>query len=262
MKKLFSLVICVMALIFSGCEQNAPATSNKVKTGIASNITSESVVLHGVMNVDISQYDDVEFGMMVSETKAELNDHKGDKYEAKVLIGRDFEIILEGLSPATKYYYCAWVFLNDTQYEFGSIQSFITLDTLTDWKLQNEFWLQENAKKEGVAITPTGLQYRCIQEGSLGGKRPNDDSLVAIAYEGMLINGHVFDTAESCMGYVNSFIDGFAEGIKIMHPQSIYEFYIPYTLAYGDEKVGIEGTTSYIPPYSTLIFRVHLLSVN
>ena len=127
MKKLCSLVICIMALLFAGCEPNAPATSSKVETGAASDITTESVVLHGVVNVDISQYDDVEFGMMVSKDKAELNARDGEMYKAKVLIGKDFELTLEGLSPETKYYYCAWVFLNNTQYEFGVIKEFVTI---------------------------------------------------------------------------------------------------------------------------------------
>ena len=127
MKKLCSLLICVMTLLFAGCEPNAPATSSKVETGAASDITTESVVLHGVVNVDISQYDDVEFGMMVSEDKAELNARDGEMYKAKVLIGKDFELTLEGLYPETKYYYCAWVFLNNTQYEFGAIKEFVTI---------------------------------------------------------------------------------------------------------------------------------------
>ena len=127
MKKLCSLVICVMALLFVGCEPNTPATSSKLETGTASDITTESVVLHGVVNVDISQYEDVEFGMMVSEDKAELNAHDGEMYKAKVLIGKDFELTIYGLSPETKYYYCAWVFLNNTQYEFGVIKEFTTL---------------------------------------------------------------------------------------------------------------------------------------
>ena len=127
MKKLCSLVICIMALLFAGCDPNAPATSSKVETGAASDITNCSVVLHGVVNVDISLYEDVEFGMMVSEDKAELNARDGEMYKAKVLIGKDFELTLEGLSPETKYYYCAWVFLNNTQYEFGVIKEFTTL---------------------------------------------------------------------------------------------------------------------------------------
>ena len=111
-----------MALVFAGCKTNA-----SVETGSASDITTESVVLHGVVNVDISQYEDVEFGMMVSEDKAELNARDGEMYKAEVLIGKDFKLTLEGLSPDTKYYYCAWVFLNNTQYEFGAIKEFVTI---------------------------------------------------------------------------------------------------------------------------------------
>ena len=126
MKKLFSIVICVMALALAGCEEFAPATSNKVITGAAENVTTNSVVLHGEVNVDISQYDDVEFGMMVSESLEDLNNRDGDMYKAKVLLGKEFKIELKTLSPATDYYYCAWLFLNDTQYEFGSIRDFET----------------------------------------------------------------------------------------------------------------------------------------
>ena len=127
MKKFFSLFICIMALLFAGCEPNEPATSNKVKTGSATDITTESVVLHGVVNVDISQYKDVELGMMVSEDKADVNARNGKMYKAKVLVGKDFELTLSELSPETEYYYCAWVSLNNTQYEFGDIKKFTTL---------------------------------------------------------------------------------------------------------------------------------------
>ena len=127
MKKFFSLFICIMALLFAGCEPNEPATSNKVETGSATDITTESVVLHGVVNVDISQYKDVELGMMVSEDKADVNARNGKMYKAKVLVGKDFELTLSELSPETEYYYCAWVSLNNTQYEFGDIKKFTTL---------------------------------------------------------------------------------------------------------------------------------------
>mgnify|MGYP007112531707 CR=1 FL=1 len=153
MKKLCSLVICIMALLFAACEEhNAPATSNKVETGAVSDITTESVVLHGVVNVDISQYEDVEFGMMVSEDKAELNARDGEMYKAKVLIGKDFELTLEGLSPETKYYYCAWVSLNNTQYEFGDIKKFTTLKE----KVGNAFSVSSTKQ---VYFSKGNLQY-------------------------------------------------------------------------------------------------------
>ena len=127
MKKFVSILICMMALLFAGCEPNAPATSSKVETVTASDITTESAILHGKVHVDISQYDNVTFGMMVSEDKTDLNARDGEMYKAKVLIGKDFELTLEGLSPDTKYYYCAWVFLNNIQYEFGVIKEFVTI---------------------------------------------------------------------------------------------------------------------------------------
>ena len=155
MKKLCSLVICVMALLLAACEPNAPATSSKVATGAASDITTESVVLHGVVNVDISQYDDVEFGMMVSEDKADLNARDGEMYKAKVLIGKDFELTLEGLSPETKYYYSAWVFLNNTQYEFGVIKEFTTLE---DPKIDGIGTFSVSDSKQ-VTFSKGNLQY-------------------------------------------------------------------------------------------------------
>ena len=163
MKKFFSYVISVMAVLFAACEEhNAPATSNKVETGAVSDITTESVVLHGKVNVDISQYDDVEFGMMVSEDKADLNARDGEMYKVKVLIGKDFELTLEGLSPETKYYYCAWLFLNNTQYEFGSIKDFET-EALPDnpnnplSKYMAKPFSVSPAKK--VYFSPGNLQY-------------------------------------------------------------------------------------------------------
>ena len=115
-----------MAFLAS-CDNNGHPTLFKVETGTAVDITAESAVLHGVVNIDISQYDDIEFGMMVAETEREINAHEGDMYQAKVLIGKDFKLPLSGLTPRTKYYYSAWVFLNNTQYEFGRIKDFVTL---------------------------------------------------------------------------------------------------------------------------------------
>lgn len=131
-----------------------------------------------------------------------------------------------------------------------------------DWKVQNELWLVQNAKADGVITTPTGLQYKCIYAGHDKSARPDDAKMVTIKYSGKLITGYEFDAAESYTGYVSSFVPGFIEGLKKMHEFGIFEFYIPYNLAYGEEGAGSEGTSSHIPPYSTLIFHVELKSVN
>ena len=131
-----------------------------------------------------------------------------------------------------------------------------------DWKTQNELWLQENAQKEGVITTPSGLQYKCIVPG-IGQSSGNvdDAKIVKINYTGKLINDYQFDAGNNYEQYVYEFIPGFVEGLKLMKEWGIYEFYIPYDLGYGITEKGTEGTKSHIPPYSTLIFRVELLDV-
>ena len=266
------LVICAMALLFAGCDPNAPATSSKVETGAASDITNCSVVLHGVVNVDISLYEDIEFGIMISESKENMNARKGEMSKADVLLGKDFTVEFYRLNPETKYYYCAWLLLNNTQYEFGSIKNFITLEAASsgitcpekwlEWKAQNELWLANNAKQEGVITTPTGLQYKCIFAGHESSPRPDEAKMVTIKYSGKLINGDQFEASNSYVGYVSDFIPGLCEGLKMMQEFGIYDFYIPYNLGYGTNGLGTEGSSSHIPPYSTLIFQVELKRVN
>ena len=130
-----------------------------------------------------------------------------------------------------------------------------------DWKTQNELWLINNAKDPEVHTTPTGLQYKCIVPGEPNTPRVDDAKMVTINYSGKLINGHEFDANEKYSDYVNVFVPGFTEGLKLMKEFGIYEFYIPYELGYGITEKGTEGTKSHIPPYSTLIFRVELLDV-
>ena len=130
-----------------------------------------------------------------------------------------------------------------------------------DWKTQNELWLINNAKDPEVHTTHTGLQYKCIVPGESNTPRVDDAKMVTINYSGKLINGHEFDANEKYSDYVNVFVPGFTEGLKLMKEFGIYEFYIPYELGYGITEKGTEGTKSHIPPYSTLIFRVELLDV-
>lgn len=131
-----------------------------------------------------------------------------------------------------------------------------------DWKTQNELWLLQNAERDSVITTPTGLQYKCLEKGWEHSARPDDAKVVTIKYSGKLINGYEFDSSNEYQTYVRNFVPGFSEGLKKMHEFAIYEFYIPYDLGYGEEGAGTEGTPSHIPPYSTLIFRVELLGVN
>lgn len=136
-------------------------------------------------------------------------------------------------------------------------------DNWTDWKLQNELWLEENAKKEGVQTTTSGLQYKILYPGNTTDTRPDDASTVLVNYKGTLINGYQFDAASNAQFPLAGVVKGFAEGLKKVHVHGDIELYVPQELAYADSLPKTEGSlsTTFIPPYSTLIFEVHLSAV-
>ncbi|WP_298980469.1 FKBP-type peptidyl-prolyl cis-trans isomerase [uncultured Psychrobacter sp.] len=120
-----------------------------------------------------------------------------------------------------------------------------------------EAFLAENATKEGVKTTDSGLQYKVLTAGT--GESPKATDIVEVNYEGKLIDGTVFDSSyergEPIEFPLNQVIAGWTEGLQLMKEGGKYEFYIPADLAYGE--AGNQG----IEPNSTLIFTVELLSV-
>ena len=125
-------------------------------------------------------------------------------------------------------------------------------------KADGEKFLAENAKREGVKVTASGLQYEVL-EPSLG-QKPKATDTVRVHYEGTLIDGTVFDSSykrgESISFPLNSVIKGWTEGLQLMSIGSKYKFFIPYQLAYGERGAGAS-----IPPYAALIFTVELLGI-
>lgn len=119
-------------------------------------------------------------------------------------------------------------------------------------------FLAENAKKEGVTTTSTGLQYIVEKEGT--GLQPGAEDEVTVHYTGKLLNGQVFDSSvnrgEPATFPLNRVIPGWTEGLQHMKEGAKYTFFIPSDLAYGPQ--GIPGA---IPPHSTLVFDVQLISV-
>ena len=124
-------------------------------------------------------------------------------------------------------------------------------------KTKGEAFLAENAKKEGVQETESGLQYKVLKEGT--GKSPKATDVVKVNYEGKLLDGTVFDSSyergEPIEFPLNQVIAGWTEGLQLMKEGGKYEFYIPADIAYGE--AGNQG----IEPNSTLIFTVELLEV-
>lgn len=125
-------------------------------------------------------------------------------------------------------------------------------------KAEGAQWLAENAKKEGVVVLPSGLQYKVITAGT--GEKPVATSEVEVKYEGKLIDGTVFDssykrTPQTTKFKANQVIKGWTEALCMMPVGSKWELYIPQDLAYGERQQG------QIPAYSTLIFTVELVSI-
>ena len=120
-------------------------------------------------------------------------------------------------------------------------------------------FLKENATKEGVSTTKSGLQYKVPTQGT-GPKPKSANSEVEVHYEGRLINGSVFDSSykrgETINFFLNQVIPGWTEGLQLMPTGSIYELYIPSELGYGPR-----GAAGVIPPNATLIFKVELIKV-
>jgi FKBP-type peptidyl-prolyl cis-trans isomerase FklB len=119
-------------------------------------------------------------------------------------------------------------------------------------------FLEENKKKEGVMVLPSGLQYQIVKEGN--GPKPALNDQVTVHYTGKLLNGTVFDSSvernEPATFPVSGVIPGWTEALQLMPVGSKWNLFIPSELAYGERGAG--GS---IPPNSTLIFEVELLAI-
>lgn len=121
-----------------------------------------------------------------------------------------------------------------------------------------EAFLAENAKKAGITVTASGLQYEVIAQGT--GAIPTATSKVKTHYHGTLIDGTVFDSSvnrgQPIDFPVNGVIAGWTEALQLMPVGSKYRLYIPHNLAYGERGAGAS-----IKPYSALIFDVELIDI-
>lgn len=122
-------------------------------------------------------------------------------------------------------------------------------------------FLENNAKKEGVKVTESGLQYEVLQAAPEDAASPKEDDVVQVHYHGTLTDGTVFDSSvergQPVSFPVKGVIDGWVEALQLMKVGDKFKLYIPPELGYGEG-----GTSGKIGPNAALIFDVELLEIN
>lgn len=226
MKTKLSILIIAAVAMFSACSEGTVSTA-KVET---SNDTLSYALGMLIGNNLTQDFDEVNYAVMakaMEEANAESE-----------------EVLFADLNEANMF-----------------IQSYMS--TVLEKKgkenvEKGEAFLEENANKDGIQVTESGLQYEVITEGT--GEKPTAESTVKVHYHGTTIDGEVFDSSVESGQPVefplNSVIPGWTEGVQLMSVGSKYKLYVPSELAYG-----ARGAGGAIGPNETLIFEVELLEI-
>lgn len=121
-------------------------------------------------------------------------------------------------------------------------------------------FLADNAKREGVTVTESGLQYEVVEAGDATSAKPTTDSKVRVHYHGTFTDGKIFDSSvdrgQPAEFPVGGVIAGWTEALQLMNVGAKWRLTIPFDLAYG-----AQGSPGGIPPYATLVFDVELLDI-
>lgn len=228
MKHLFTLSTLSLALVLTGCNSNS--TTQTKQTVTITEQSSDAQKASYALGFDMGQ-------------------------NAKNLMtDLDLAAVQQGLKDA---YDNKKAPLSDEQMT-TAVESYVKKkleEKVSKNKTEGEAWLAENAKKEGVKTTASGLQYKVITEGT--GTSPKATDKVVVHYEGKLIDGTIFDSSyergEPIEFPLDQVIAGWTEGLQLMKTGGTYELYVPSDLAYG------ENGNQNIEPNSVLIFKIELL---
>jgi FKBP-type peptidyl-prolyl cis-trans isomerase len=124
---------------------------------------------------------------------------------------------------------------------------------------EGQAFLDNNAKKPGVTVTPDGLQYQVLQSGPATGERPHPGDEVKVNYEGKLIDGKVFDSSyergQPAAMPLNGLIPAWQKVLPLMRPGDVWMLYVPPKLGYGAQGAG----GGEIPPNAVLVFKIELI---
>lgn len=184
----------------------------------------------------------------------------GDQVASNPFEGLDADAVAQGVLDALNGAEMA-VDVEDLRSAFGVINERIQAEREVQAKEASAAgvkFLEENAKKDGVTVTESGLQYEVLVEGN--GEKPTAASTVRTHYHGTLIDGTVFDSSydrgQPAEFPVGGVIKGWTEALQMMPVGSKWRLAIPYELAYGEQGAG-----GAIGPYQTLVFDVELLEI-
>ena len=286
MKKIVLFAAIAAAVGFASCTAQAPKANLKNEVDTLSymmgvnNTQGLNDFLVGRMGVDLNDMDAFLEGFIEASTKTSKKDKA---YMAGLQIGQQVAVdMFEGINQQI-FGGDSLQSLNKADFLAGFIAAVkgnaaFTLDSARVYvethadaikakalesrygenKAAGEAFLAENAKKEGVVTTESGLQYKVIKEGK--GEVPTATSTVKVNYKGTLIDGTEFDSSykrnEPTTFRANQVIKGWTEALTMMPVGSKWELYIPQELAYGARETGGQ-----IKPFSTLIFEVELLEI-
>ena len=243
MKKALIAILIGSALGLSAC-QPAPQPVDLLKVEVL-NLETDQQKQAYAMGASVGQF---------IESKAQIMAQAGIEYD-KTTIAKAFIAALQGQSQLST---------EEIQSLTREIEALAKEKKAeTDAKIgeaniaAGQAFLAENAKREGVVVTASGLQYEVITQGD--GAKPSAEDTVEVHYEGTLLDGTVFDSSyarnEPIMFPLSRVIRGWTEGVQLMSVGSKYKLYIPAELAYGPRSTGL------ITPNSTLIFTVELLNI-
>ncbi len=213
-------------------------------------------------------------GVSCSEKKLELKDQKEkESYSLGYQFGKnlkfqeteiDFEVYMSGLRDALEGKESRLTqeeirsTINNLQKRLADAQQKHLKEQAERNLADGKAFLEENGKKEGMITLPNGLQYKVLTEGS--GRAPQKSDTVKVHYRGTFINGTEFDSSysrgEPQVFRVDGVIVGWTEALLLMKEGAKWQLFVPSELAYGER-----GVPQRIPPNSTLIFEIELLSV-
>jgi len=187
-----------------------------------------------------------------------LGANVGASLKAQGITDLDLEVFMEALNDQ--------VIIGDLKMSQQEMDAFLQnffgkkqAETAQKAVAAGQEFLAENAKREEVTVTDSGLQYEVLHKGN--GDKPKATDSVTTHYHGTLISGQVFDSSvergEPATFPVNGVIPGWVEALQMMPVGSKWKLFVPSDLAYGERGAG-----QMIGPHTTLIFEVELMGIN